>query len=464
MDQNRRNQLLIINSVLATNVIWLLSVQIIDGGMSASLWYKYIAKISAFSGTVLMVWSLLLSSRALFLERFMGPLDKLYKLHGQVGKWAFFSILLHPIFVSWRHLTTHIDWVREFIFVWPLGQYQIGYLAGAGAFDLMVLLVVLTIWVPLPYRLWLKTHKFFIVVWILSIAHILIMENDLDRYTFFGAWMYFLLLIALLANLYSFFFKQLGPKYDYVVTKITKQDTTYEIDLAPKDANNRLVYKPGQWVYFGLSEGLLQDESDYLDELHPFSIASAPDLDGRLKLGIKEFGKFTYALDNLCDGDEVRLYGPYGQFGRKFMDAERPSIFIAGGIGITPFLSMWHEAITHCESGDITRYKPAKLFYACNNMQEATLHDNIIRDSAEARFGSGHNFTQHGHEYYTWCSDDQGYIKAEDIIATLGEGESITDYNIFLCGPDGMKNSLIRQFKDKGVSNSQIITEEFKFK
>ncbi|MDZ7762048.1 MAG: hypothetical protein U5L00_17570 [Desulfovermiculus sp.] len=50
-------------------------------------------------------------------------------------------------------------------------------------------------------------------------------------------------------------------------------------------------------------------------------------------------------MSRLEPDDPVTVYGPYGLFSAPFLTAERDCLFIGGGIGITPFLGMWHVAL-----------------------------------------------------------------------------------------------------------------------
>jgi predicted ferric reductase len=80
-------------------------------------------------------------------------------------------------------------------------------------------------------------------------------------------------------------------------------------------------------------------------EPHPYSIACVYDLAHQIKLGIKIAGDHTRTLGMLEVGDAVTLYGPYGHFSNRFLSGEGDCVFVGGGIGITPFLGMWHVAL-----------------------------------------------------------------------------------------------------------------------
>lgn len=74
---------------------------------------------------------------------------------------------------------------------------------------------------------------------------------------------------------------------------------------------------------------------------HPFSISSVPEKEGRLVLTIKQNGDYTAQIPNLKAGDKAVLEGPYGHFYMQYdTEADAPLVFLAGGIGVTPLMSI----------------------------------------------------------------------------------------------------------------------------
>lgn len=73
-----------------------------------------------------------------------------------------------------------------------------------------------------------------------------------------------------------------------------------------------------------------------------FSLSSSPTEEGEIGVTVKMTGSpFKEALRNLRPGEVVQVWGPLGDL---LYDPERPSVFIAGGIGITPFRGMLRYA------------------------------------------------------------------------------------------------------------------------
>ena len=102
---------------------------------------------------------------------------------------------------------------------------------------------------------------------------------------------------------------------------------------------------------------------------HPFSIASAPE-DPVLCLTIKKVGQFTSAIPDLKPGTEVRCMGPLGAF-CKDIDAKPATVMMAGGVGITPFLSV----LRHFRN--IKARNIATLFWVNRTVEDVFATDEI---------------------------------------------------------------------------------------
>jgi len=99
---------------------------------------------------------------------------------------------------------------------------------------------------------------------------------------------------------------------------------------------------------------------------HPFTISSAWGGDGRMDFMIKPLGDYTSRLPaTLKAGDPVRVEGPYGRF--DFGGAQARQIWVAGGIGITPFVARM-QALARQADG-----KPVDLFHCTGQMNDAVL-------------------------------------------------------------------------------------------
>jgi predicted ferric reductase len=93
-------------------------------------------------------------------------------------------------------------------------------------------------------------------------------------------------------------------------------------------------YMPGQFSFLTFFSNHISEEE------HPFSITSAPTRNAYLEFVVRTTGDWTSKLNNLKPGDRVLVDGPYGMFSYLQIFGKKEIVMIAGGIGITPMLSM----------------------------------------------------------------------------------------------------------------------------
>ena len=116
----------------------------------------------------------------------------------------------------------------------------------------------------------------------------------------------------------------------------------------------KMEYLPGQWFYVKLDENLK----------HHFTISSSPTEDFlQFTTKFREESDYKKALWQKKVGDELEINGPFGGFTLDEKDAT-PRLFIAGGIGITPFRSM----IKYISDKQVTL--PLALLYSVKNKNE----------------------------------------------------------------------------------------------
>ena len=197
-----------------------------------------------------------------------------------------------------------------------------------------------------------------------------------------------------------------------------------------KPISNGLNYLAGQFAFFTFPEISKREQ-------HPFTISSHP-YDQNLRVTIKGLGDYTDDLyDKIKVGDEALVEGPYGHFSSSYLK-EKEQVWIAGGIGITPFLSLAKDMYAN----------NVKLFWCVNNLGEA-----VYKDELNAISKDNPNF-----DFTIWCSDESGYLTVDKL--------GLNDYNkgFLICGPAALKENLMKQLKEKGVKQQNIYDEEFAFR
>jgi predicted ferric reductase len=455
-------------TVAITLVIWLGSKWYFNDWFENP--YKYPAKAASLAATVLLCWCVLLSTRNHVLEKYFHGLDKVYQIHKRLGKAAFWLIILHPLFLALDRLPDLIAFLQRLWFMDPHGdRYKIGHNLGLAALLLMIVLLVPTLWVKIPYHRWKRTHEWFGALLVLVMVHILVVNRDVAAYPLLRYWVYGLLSLALVSFIYiRFLYRFIGPRFRYRVAEIERFRDVLEITFTP--VGKKMPFRPSQFVY------LVIQKDGITPEPHPYSIACGYNLDSRFKLGIKKAGDHTRSLDLLEPGDEVTVYGPYGHFSDRFLTADRDCVFIGGGIGITPFLGMWHVALhsgerpmppdtnksliaLHPEISRDWKSPRVALFYLVPTQEQASFDNDIRNEVILSHFHGFPAFEERGHHYELYEDVRQGFITADYIDSCVQGG--VRDKYIFLCGPSPMVTGLIRQFRKMGIPEDQIIIEDF---
>lgn len=239
--------------------------------------------------------------------------------------------------------------------------------------------------------------------------------------------------IALAAFIYrtllgSFFVR----RYIYTITAV-RQLNSKVIEITMKPNGAKLDFRPGQFIFVRFKHRTPGPE------VHPFSITSAPD-QNQLTIAIKKLGDYTARLAGLPVNTLAEIEGPFGAF--SYQNAQcADQIWIAGGIGITPFISM-AQALP--ADGEYT----VNLYYCVKNKNELVYGD-LLKTKESAYF-----------RVVPFFSDQQGRIGAERII---GMAAGIKRKEIFICAPPPMIRSLTKQFIAQGVAKKLIHAEEFNF-
>lgn len=231
-----------------------------------------------------------------------------------------------------------------------------------------------------------------------------------------------------------------------VSNNILRTPTVRSVTLVPTAGTRPLLFEPGQYVAVSLHDRLRPTPT------RCFSVASSPSNRASLEISVRVGGAYTHALERLTPGDAVVLRGPYGSF--IFNEHLHPHlVFFAGGIGITPFMSMIRYAT------ELKLPNTIHLIYSCRNQDDIPFLKDILALSANnpnfrATFviGEGDTARLTGHDVI------QGRVQASTLTA-LGLGKRGETY--MLCGPGGYLASMENLLGNCGVADDRIITESF---
>lgn len=181
-----------------------------------------------------------------------------------------------------------------------------------------------------------------------------------------------------------------------------------------------------------------------------FSLASAP-FESTLVVAtrMRDTG-FKRALSALPDGAGVKLTGPIGQF--TLGNAARPAVFIAGGIGITPFMSMLRHAVRDRST------RPFVLLYSNRRPEDAAFLGELQElERKNSNFRLFATMTDMASSAHKW-DGERGVVSA-DLIRRCAGGLAAPVY--YVAGPPAMVLAMQEALRGMGAAESDIRSEEF---
>ena len=401
------------------------------GGVSGAYFAGEFAGVMA---VYLMTWSLVLATRLRWIEQWFGGLDRMYFRHRQYALWA--MLLLVPHILVTGHGQGQAA-AREAAQVAQAGRL-LGVISAVGLLTLVAIsLARVGRILRLPYERWLFLHRLTGLLVGIALAHGWLLDRIIGGSAPLKAVFIFMGAIAMVAYGYDeLVMRRRAPKAGYTVRSVQRPaPDVVDVILAPSGPAP-LPVKGGQFVY-------LRVGGDRAWREHPFSVAGILP-GGSVRLTVRARGRDTRRLyADLRDGLPATLKGPYGMFDYT-VGGER-QIWIAGGIGIAPFLGWLSDA-------DRDVLPRADLFYCTPTAADAAFLPEL---TAAAR-------RQAGLTLHPVHSRHEGRLTAEKIQAAAGPLTAQT--HVFLCGPAGMVETLSIDLRHHGIPRDHLHAEHFAFR
>ncbi len=206
----------------------------------------------------------------------------------------------------------------------------------------------------------------------------------------------------------------------------------------------RLHFSPGQFVWFTLRA------SPFAMREHPFSIASSAERAERIELSIKELGDFTATIKDAEPDETAWIDGPYGTFGIDHRPHAEGYVFIAGGIGVAPIMSMLR---TLADRGD---RRPLWLFYGNRVWDRVAFREELEQLAARLDLRLVHTLLEPESEW----RGERGYV-TRDVLARHLPAAMRDQYECFLCGPTPMTRAVEEALAVLGVPAERVHSEIF---
>ncbi len=387
-------------------------------------------------GMTMFALTFILSTRITLIEDIFDGLDKVYIAHAILGGSALILILAHPIFLVLKFVPAQTDLAAKYLLPSSYWSVNLGIIALVG----MIALIMITLFTKIKYHRWKFTHEFLGPIFILAALHIFLVRNSIAQDNIFAGYYIYaaaVSAIGIFGYSYSLFIKERVYKNAvYSISSIQTKDEVIKITITPE--HKPISYRSGQFIFIRFYNENISKEA------HPFSIASRSN-DNDITVYAKNLGDYTSKMVHLKKGDKVSVEGPYGRFNyKRYSKSEQ--VWIAGGIGITPFIGMAQD-----------------IFYDPNPESNITLIYSV-KEKKDLIGGKLFYETSQKTDKFKivpWISQTQGRINTKIIFDRCGR---FRDKEFFICGPAGFKEGIIESLIKNGVSKDHIHEEAFDFK
>jgi len=439
-----RLKLVPVGLALLLVVAWLLSLR--ANALAGGFWAirHELIYLTGILAVGFMSAGVVLAARPAQIEGALGGLDKFYRLHKWLGVAGLLLALTH--------------WLLEIIPRWMVGQGWLtrpsrprstgpapdadllDSLRGAAtelgeiALYILIVLVLLALWKKFPYRWFFKAHRLMAPIFLVLVFHAVVL---MDR-TYWTAPLGPLMIVLLAAGTAAAttaLFRRIGysRRAAGVITRLVTYPGNAVLDVAVDVGTAWPGHQAGQFAFL---------KTDEREGAHPFTISSAWHNDGHLVFSIKGLGDYTRKLPDLLHvGQPVTIEGPYGCF--DFQGECPRQVWIAGGVGITPFMARL-QALDGAGQGS-----GIDFFYSTAAPDNAFVGQ--VRDLAQKA----------GVRFHLFVTPRDGFLTL-DRLAGLVPGWIEAD--IWFCGPAAFGKSLHAAMASQGLPGSQFHRELFEMR
>jgi predicted ferric reductase len=299
------------------------------------------ANLTGILAMGVMAVALVLALRSTAVEPRLGGLDKSYRLHKWLGVLALVAIIAHWLVISYPEWFVAMGIIAPRLANTPRpttpewlpslsGLRGPARTIGDWCFWIGVALIALAPVKRVPYRWFLRTHRWLAIIFLLLVFHSVVLLRA-SYWSHAVGWVIAALMAGGAAAALYIFVRRVGRTRQAVgeVEGLTHylDGSILGVEVCLKD--RWPGHTPGQFAFVDFEDG---------EGPHPFTISSSWKDNGALTFLIKGLGDYTRALPSaLTRGMLVTVEGPYGGF--TFAGSHSRQIWISGGIGIAPFIS-----------------------------------------------------------------------------------------------------------------------------
>jgi predicted ferric reductase len=430
-------------TLLVLTALWLAADPILTTGYDFFAFRELLINYTGVLAIGTMSLAMLLAIRLVNIESLLGGLDKSYRLHKWLGITGLIFAFAHFLMANVPKMLVGAGWLAEpapktvlepssIILQWFQSQYGLAEEFGDWGFKIFVALMLIALLKKFPYRFFMKTHQLLAVVYLFLVFHSLVLIK-------FSYWdqaiapVTAILMVAGSAAAFISLFGLVGYQRRTVgeIDRLQYHEDNSVLKIAIRLKGNWAGHEEGQFAFVTF---------DRREGAHPFTITSPWKNDGIVSFFVKGLGDYTKNLpETLKAGDVVTVEGPYGRFG--FDNDKSRQIWVAGGIGIAPFVARIKALIEQPDG------KVIDLFYSASRSEDPQFLERLRTASSEANV-----------HLHVVDSAKDGRLNAERICQTVPEWE---EADFWFCGPAAFGQSLQEDLAARGLPSGDFHQELF---
>jgi predicted ferric reductase len=385
-----------------------------------------------FAGLALMGLQFIPTARLPFLSEVF-PLDTLYDFHHRLSIIAFVLTLAHPLILFIQN-----PYTLQLLNVFTAPARARAAVAATLTLILLIVTSVKRLALRLSYEAWRILHDVFALAVVgFALFHIF----KVDYYTSIPLQRWLWIGLGILWGLMLIYIRVLKPMqllrrpYE-IVEVIPERANTWTLNLAPVGHTGH-SFRAGQVAWLSIGH------SPFHIEEHPFSYASSAEQPKTIGFAIKALGDFTATVGNLPVGTKVYIDGPYGTFDLDH-HPDRNYIFIAGGIGSAPVMSMLRTL------ADRNDKRHLQFFYGNPSYDAIIFREELADLQQRLDLEIIHVLEKPAEDW----EGESGFI-TKDVL----QRKLVCEYQqctYFICGPIPMIESVERSLMELAVARSDM--------
>jgi predicted ferric reductase len=412
-------------------------------GAATHGYFSELGRNAALTAVMIILLQGILAGRFKWIVHPFG-LDIVLRFHKYMAMAAAVLLLLHPVLLAAGSgnlgllISLDLPW-----YIW-LGKITL----------LLVLVNVGVSWyqrnLHLKFEKWRFLHDVLgPVIIVFAFVHSITVGHDLQHPLMQVLWVVFFVTAVLVFVWHRMIRpRQLQQHLWEVMDVQPETDDVWTVTLKPPAGKKVFEYLPGQFQFITFFRG-----RQLPVEEHHWTISSSPAEKNFVTSTIKALGDFTATIKQTRPGDTAAVHAAFGRFTYTLHPEEKDLVFLAGGIGITPLMSM----LRHMR--DVQADHSVVLLYGNPNTEQAVFHPEIMEIEAGAHPQL---------KVVDVLSDPDenwdgeiGYIDKEKIIRHCGE--NLSGKTFYVCGPPPLVAAVISALDELAVSHRQVRVEIFSF-